>query len=244
MKRVYGALALMVMALTMSSCGDDTGGMLESLFDIDARASKNAPPSTIEEYKDGIKRYGDEVEKTALAMEKIGTYWRMLAVKCLEKGLYGDAYDAALKGLRHYPDSSGLYYVAGLSAAFLSKTASAEVGGGGASRTAWLAASEGAYQQSLKIDPENSKALYGIAVLYTFELERHEEALGPLEAILAKDTRNIDAMFVYARALYGAGRLQDSADAYDRIIATTTMDEKKKMAADNKKSVLDELYGE
>jgi hypothetical protein len=43
--------------------------------------------------------------------------------------------------------------------------------------------------------------------------------------------------------LYGSGRLQDSADAYDRILATTKVDEKKQQAADNKKRILDELYG-
>ncbi|MBU0927472.1 MAG: hypothetical protein KKA67_06960 [Spirochaetes bacterium] len=243
MKRLVIVFAAAAAIAALGSCGDDKQNFLEQMFDIDARSSKNAPPSTVEELKDGIAKYGKDVEKTALAMEKVGTYWRMLAVKYLEKGLYGDAYDAAVVALRHYPDSAGLYYVVGLSAAFLSKTAAAEPGGGGASRAAWLATSEGSYKRSLEINPTSSRSLYGLAVLYTFEMENHEAAIAPIEALLSAETNNIDALFVYARALYGSGRLQEAADAYDRIISATTIEAKKKQAADNKKRALDELYG-
>jgi len=243
MKRVWYVLLLITVAGMVSSCGGEDKNFLELMFDMEARSSKNAPPSSVEEIKDAIAKYGNEVEKTAVAMEKVGNYWRLLSVKYLEKGLYGDAYDASLKALRHYPDATGLYYVAGVSAAFLSKTASVEVGGGAQSRAAWLLASESAYKRSLEIDPRNAKSLYGLAVLYTFELENHEAALPLIEKYLTIDTKNIDAMFLRARALYGAGRLQESADAYDRIIGTTVIDDKKKMAADNKKVILDELYG-
>lgn len=235
-------LALAAIA-TLSSCGGDEMSFIERMFDIEARSSKGAPPSTIEELKEGIRLYGDEVEKTVAAMEKVATYWRLLSVRYLDKGLYGDAYDAAMQALRHYPDSSGIYYVAGMSAAFLSKTAAAEPGGGAASRAEWLVAAEGAYERSVGIDPRNTRALYGLAVLYTFELEDHEAALEPIEALLGIETKNVDAMFVYARALYGSGRPQEAADVYDLIISTTRVDEKKRQAADNKKRILDELYG-
>ncbi|HPE89118.1 MAG TPA: tetratricopeptide repeat protein [Spirochaetia bacterium] len=241
MKRTM-ILALAAIA-TLSSCGGEDKNFIERMFDLESRSSKDAPPSTIEELKDGIRRYGDEVEKTAAAMEKVGTYWRMLAVRYLDKGLYGDAYDAAMKALRHYPDSSGVYYISGMSAAFLSKTAAAQPGGGATSRAEWLAAAEGAYRRSIEIEPRNTKALYGLAVLYTFELEDHEAAIAPIEALLGIETKNVDAMFVYARALYGSGRLEEAVDVYDRIIATTRVDEKKLQAADNKKRILDELYG-
>jgi tetratricopeptide (TPR) repeat protein len=226
----------------ISSCnGSEDKNFLEKMFDIEARSSKNAPPSTVKELKDGISRYGGEVDKTVKSMEKIAMYWRLLAVKYMERGLFGDAYDAALVALRHYPQSSGLYYVAGMSAAYLSKAASAETGV--ASRASWLAASEGSYKRAIEFDARNTKALYGLAVLYTFELGDHESALAPLEAYLAIGKKDVDALFVYARALYGSGRLQDAADAYDRVIATTTIDSKKQQAAENKKRILDELYG-
>lgn len=243
MRRALALVVAAALAASLASCGGDDKNFLERMFDLESRASKNAPPSTVEELKKGIAEYGREVDETVAAMEKVAVYWRMLAVKYLEKGLYGDAYDAAMKALRHYPDSSGLYYVAGVSATFLAKTTVAEPGGGAASRDAWMKAAQGALARAVEVDPRNSRALYALGVFYTFELEDHEAALAPLEALLAFDTSNVDALFVYARALYGAGALSRSVDAYDRIIATSRVEEKRAQAADNKKRILDELYG-
>lgn len=243
MRRLTIALTMLSVVVFLGSCSSGSDkSLLENMFDIEARSSKNAPPSSVEELKTGIARYGEQAEKTAMAMEKVGMYWRILSVKYLEKGLYGDAYDAALQGLRHYPNASGLYYVVGLSSAMLSKTASVTFGAS-PSRADWLAISETAYKRSIEFDTLNARSLYGLAVLYSFEFDDNEAALKPIESFLATDSKNIDGLFVYARILYGLGRLQDSANAYDRILATTRVDEKKQQAADNKKRILDELYG-
>lgn len=241
MKRIAALCLVISIAMIFVSCGDK--GFLTMMFDVEARSKKNAPPSTVRELQDAITRYGNDVERTTAAMEKVGMYWRLLAVKYMDTGLYGDAYDAAQKALRHYPETSSLYYVAAVSAAYLSKTASIEVSGSAATRQSWLSVAERGYKQSLQIDPGYAKALYGLGVLYSFELNDFEAALVPLETLLATDPKNVDALFVYARSLYGAGRLQDAANAYDRIISTTPVEAKKKQAIDNKKQVLDELYG-
>lgn len=237
---VVTLLGALILVLSCSSGSDKS--LLENMFDIEARSSKNAPPSTVEELKAGIARYGDQAEKTALAMEKVGMYWRILAVKYLEKGLYGDAYDAALQGLRHYPNASGLYYVVGLSSAMLSKTATVSLASI-PSRADWLDIAETAYKRSIEFDKYNARSLYGLAVLYSFEFDDNEAALKPIESFLATDSKNVDGLFVYGRVLYGLGRLQDAANAYDIIISTTRIDEKKQQASDNKKRILDELYG-
>ncbi|HUW68826.1 MAG TPA: tetratricopeptide repeat protein [bacterium] len=241
MKRIVALCLVMAIAMMASSCGDK--GFLTMMFDLETRSMKNAPPSTVKELQDAIARYGKDVERTTAAMEKVGMYWRLLAVKYMNTGLYGDAYDAARTALHYYPETSSLYYVAAVSAAYLSKTASIEIDGAATTRESWLDVAERAYKQSLQIDPSYAKALYGLGVLYSFELNNHEAALAPLETLLSTDPKNVDALFVYARSLYGAGRLQDAANAYDRIIATTPVEAKKKQATDNKKQVLDELYG-
>ncbi len=241
MRRLSRFLVALMLLVTMVSC-EGNSDLLKSMFDIEARASKNAPPSTIEELKAGIARYGEEVQKMSLAMDKVAMYWRLLAVRYMEKGLFGDAYDAAVTALRHDPESASMYYVAANSAAFLSKTAVAEKGGGSEQKSAWLKTAEGSYLRSLELAPDYSKSLYGLAVLYTFEMENHEAALKPVEALLEMEPSNVDALFVYARALYGAGKLQDAANVYDTLIQTTTIQAKKDQAAANKKQVLDELY--
>jgi tetratricopeptide (TPR) repeat protein len=225
------------------SCAGKDDGLLATMFDIEARSMKGAPPSTVEELKAAIAQYGDEVEKTVAAHERVAGYWRLLAVKYMERGLFGEAHNAALKALAFYPTNSGLYYVAGLSAAFLSRVALAEYGGGRGTREGWLQASEGAYKESIRLDERNTRSLYGLAVVYSFEMENHEAAIPLLERMLRIDTMNMDALFLYARSLYGAGRLQDAVEVYDRIIAGSRIEERRDQAAANKKQILDELYG-
>lgn len=239
---MLACLAMLTLLTASCSSGGDKN-FIERMFDLESRSMKNAPPSSVEELRKAIAQYGGDVEKTVKAMEKVASFWRLLAVRYMEQGLYGDAYDAAVKALGHYPDNSGLYYVAGVSAAFLSKTASAELGGGAASMEAWLRAAEGSYLQSIEIDDRNTKSLYALSVLYSYELVDYEAAVSTIERYLAIVTRDADAYLLYGRSLYGAGRLQDAADAFDKVIAYTKIEEKKKLAADNKKQILDELYG-
>ena len=53
------------------------------------------------------------------------------------------------------------------------------------------------------------------------------------------DTKNIDAMFVLARAYYCTYEFEKSAAVYDRIIATSKVEETRATAEANKKTVLD-----
>lgn len=249
MKRFRTKAAAMLcasaLALCAVSCGD-SGGMLHDMLDIEARTKKNAPPSTIEELKAGIRRYGDEVERTYSAMEKTAMYWRMLAIKYAQKGMYGEAYEAARKALEFYPDNAGLYYLAGLSASYLSRTAQTEPNEAArnASRAEWLGVAESSYSQTLRIDERHTKAMMGLATLYALDLEDHAAAVKQLEAFLAIDTKDVDALSLYARSLYGVGRLEDAAKAYDKVISTTKLDSVKQKAKANKELILKELYND
>jgi tetratricopeptide (TPR) repeat protein len=168
--------------------------------------------------KAAIAQYGEEVEKTVAAHERVA----ILAPAGSEihgAGIFGEAYEAALKALSFYPTNSGLYYVAGLVCGLPVQDCPGRVRWWQTTREGWLQASEGAYKESIRLDERNTRSLYGLAVVYSFELENHEAAIPLLERMLGIDTMNMDALFLYARSLYGAGRMQDAVDVYDRIIA-------------------------
>jgi hypothetical protein len=59
---------------------------------------------------------------------------------------------------------------------------------------------------------------------------------------LTIETKDVDAMFVLARAYYVNYEFQLAIDMYDRIIATTASEETKANAEANKKIVLDVMY--
>jgi cytochrome c-type biogenesis protein CcmH/NrfG len=108
----------------------------------------------------------------------------------------------------------------------------------------WLETAKSAYQKSLELSDKNTRSMMGLASLYAFEYEDHAAAIPLLEDFLSIDTRNIEALSLYARSLYGAGRAQDAVDVYDRVIKATTLDDVKRQANENKQAILKELYGE
>lgn len=239
MKRAGFFLAIIILFV---SCNGEPMKTIERIFDLEARAAKGAPPSSIEELKKGINEYSARVNKTVEDNDKQAFYWRLLAVRYLDKKMYGPALEAAQRALEFYPDNSGLYYTVAVSAANMARTVSAEPGAPEYSRMEWLRTSEASYKESIALMPRNTRSWYGLAVLYSFELEMYDEAVEAIDQVLAIEKSSVDAMFVRARSLYGAGRLMDAIDEYDRIIKASAVKERREQAEDNKRQILGELY--
>ncbi|HRZ88719.1 MAG TPA: hypothetical protein P5117_04460, partial [Spirochaetia bacterium] len=110
---------LLAAAALLSSCGGDSD--LKKIFDLEERSTKGAPPSTIEDLKKGIAQYSREADRTIEATERIGTYWRLLSVRYMERRMYIEAYEAAKEALRYFPDNTGLYYTIGLGLSYQAK---------------------------------------------------------------------------------------------------------------------------
>ncbi len=241
MRRTRVRIALLLAAAAvLSSCGD--GGDLKKIFDLEERSVKGAPPSTIEDLKKGIAEYSREADRTIEASERIGTYWRLLSVRYMERRMYIESYEAAKEALRYFPDNSGLYYSIGLGLSYQAKIDSVSGSAALPLLRERLASAETAFLRALEFNPRYGRALYALAVLYVFELDRSGDAGPYLSRLLEIETQNVDAMFLLARVRYSEGRLEDAANLYDSILAVTKVEEKRKQAEENKKIVLDLLY--
>ena len=106
----------------------------------------------------------------------------------------------------------------------------------------YLKLAEEAYLRAIAIEDRYVRALYGLGVLYVFELDEPEKAIPYLEKAISIDTKNLDTMFVLARAYYSSYEFDKSIAMYDKIIETTKSDDTKKTAEENKKIVLDASY--
>ena len=106
----------------------------------------------------------------------------------------------------------------------------------------YLKLAENAYLEAIRLEDRYVRALYGIGVLYVFELEEPEKAIPHLEKLLTIDTKNIDAMFVLARAYYSSFEFEKSINMYDTIINTSKSNETIASAEENKKIVLEAAY--
>lgn len=200
-------------------------------------------PTTIEELKEAIKKYGERAADVQLAVGQIGIWYKILGTRYLDQKMYGEALKCFQQALNYYPDNQNLYYYVGVCAGYMSHTAlDFNAVGDTQTKYNYLKLAEQAYLRAISIEDRYVRALYGLGVLYVFELDESEKAIPYLEKATEIDTRNIDAMFVLARAYYSTYDFDRAAAMYDKIIITTKSAEKKATAEENKKKVLDAAY--
>lgn len=207
-------------------------------------AGVTTSPTTEEELKAAIAKYQDRVADIQLAQSQIGIWYKLLATRYLDQKMYGEALKTFQTAIQYYPANQNLFYYVGLCAGYMAKAAlDFNATGSTSERYNYLKLSESGYLRAIELEPRYARALYGIGVLYVFELDDCEKAIPHLETLLTVETKNVDAMFVLARAYYVTAQFDKAVALYDRIIATTKNEQKRADAEANKKTVLDLSYG-
>jgi tetratricopeptide (TPR) repeat protein len=191
----------------------------------------------IKELESAIAKYRKTAEQKVEADEKLGTYYNMLAVKYLERKMYLLALENLNEAIKYYPESSGNFYWAAVSAAHYAKAmADAE------QKAYYFRLAENHYIRAIELKPGYSAAVYGLAVLYVFELNRTAEARQLLEELAQKETQDTDIMFLLARTYAEGGMITEAVAVYKRIISISNSDERRKAAAANIDALLGGLY--
>ena len=239
MKRVSFAFVCALFALALCSCSKSNKTIIR-MQHIEEGVSS---PNTIEELKDAISKYEERVADIQLANSQIGIWHKILATRYLDKKMYGEALKSFQKALEYYPDNQNLYYYVGLCAGYMSHAyMDFDADGYSEKRDNYLKLSEEAYKRAIDIEPRYARALYGLSVLYVFELGEDEKAIPLLEKLLTIETKNIDAMFLLARAYYVNYEFDKAVEIYDKIISTTKSPERKAEAEANREVVKNASY--
>ncbi|MBR1640345.1 MAG: tetratricopeptide repeat protein [Treponema sp.] len=239
MKKIFFTVGFLFILITLTSCGVSN----KSITRYQKMEEGVSSPTSVEELKDAIKKYQERVADIQLANSQVGIWYKMLGTRYIDQKMYGEALKCFQEALKYYPDNQNLYYYVGVCAGYMSHAAM-DFGASGNTevRYNYLKLAEDAYLRAVSIEERYVRALYGLGVLYVFELDEPEKAVPYLERAVSVETRNIDAMFVLARAYYSIYEFEKSAAVYDKIIATTKSAETKATAEENKKTVLDALY--
>lgn len=240
-KSVFLILLSVACAMFFLGCGANT----RTIKNLQALEEGVSSPTTIEELEDAIDKYEARVLDVMLANQQIGIWYKMLGSRYLDAQMYGLALDAFQKATEYYPQNPNLYYYVGLCAGYMSKQA-LDYGGTGstAQKYNYLKLSESGYLRAVELDPNYDRALYGLGVLYIFELEQPDAAIPHLEKLLTVETRHTDGMFLLANAYYQTYEYDKAVAMYDKIIETTTSSEKKVQAEANKLIVLEAAYAQ
>jgi tetratricopeptide (TPR) repeat protein len=235
MKALYAASAVALL-VALVSCGPNAGADAKRLL-----ASESVDPASVDsaelaKIESAIAEFKDEAERTVIATDRVGYYYRLLASMLMERGMYEKAYDAYVKAVEYFPASAGLYHNLGVAAGYVAKMAGAT--GDVERRNKMLAVAETAQKRALELDPESGRSLYALAILYSFELDRPEDAVFAAETLLRLETENADAMMVLGRSLYQLGRYSEAAEVFGRVAGTNASAQVKAAAETNKASAL------
>lgn len=200
-------------------------------------------PTTVEELKEAISKYETRISDIQLAVGQVGIWYKLLGLRLLDDKKYGEALKAFEQALKYYPANQNLYYYAGVCGTFMAK-ASLDFNGTRNSSTKYnyLKMAEEAFLQAIDLEPRYFRALYSLGVLYVFDLQECAKAIPYLQRACDIEKKNVDSMFVLARAYYVEGYFDEAVGLYDKIIATTKDAKKQQEAKNNKEIVLNAAY--
>lgn len=240
MYQVATVVATLAFSLVFVSCG---GTNVKTIKRMQALEEGVSSPTTEAELKNAIQKYQARVEDVVQANQQIGVWYKMLGSRYLDSQMYGEALEAFRMATTYYPANQNLYYYVGVCAGYMANQ-SLDYGATGSTsqKYNYLKLSEEAYLEAIKLDPKYARALYGIGVLYLFELDEPSKAIPYLETLAEIEKRNVDGLFLLANAYYQTFEFDKAVEVYDRIISTTTSDEKKSQAEANKRQVLQTAY--
>ena len=225
--------------ITMYQRNKSRGEFADRVF---SQNSSN-PPQTIEELKAAIAAYEKRIERHVEDAAKTGSYWKLLAVRFMDRGLYGEALEALEQAIIYVPEDAALHCNTGIAAGIMAKSVHVYPGRENMEREKYYALAEKAFLRSIELDSRFFRPRYGLGVLYAFELDRPGEAISHLEKCLEISRNDVDTMFVLARAHFMLRNFQSALDLYDRIITLTRDDQKRLDAQNNRQLILEQMYG-
>lgn|SRR5574344_450760 len=200
-------------------------------------------PNTTEEYEAALKKYEKRAMDLVSTESQEGIWYKILGTRYLDKRMFGQALTCFQKAIAFYPDNANLFYYVGVCAGYMAHASlDFDANGSNDQKYNYLKLSESGYLRALELDPKYYRAMYGIGVLYVFELNQSDKAIPYLEKYLETQTKETDAMFVLARAYYTNYEFDKAVALYDKIIKLKPNKEKVAEAEENKKIALDAQY--
>jgi len=209
---------------------------------INELSPRGGPPGTIEGLRQAIALYEDQIERNVREGAQTGAYWKILAIRLADRGMHNDALDAFERAIYFNAEDPTLFYLTGISAGHVAKSIVGFSADSTAQREHFLRLAENAYLRAIELDQRYTRPMYGLGVLYVFELDRPAEAIPHLERLLEILSTDISAMFVLARAYFMTGDLYNASELYDRIISRTRDNRIREEAVTNREIISRMLY--
>ena len=166
----------------------------------------------IRELKSEIRRVDREIEDTIEKVRDRGTYYKLLGLKYMDYDMWAEGVDAFTGALHVYPDNSRLHYYR---AVCLGQSGINE-----SSRTLRQELFERAefdYLRATELDGIYTSPLWGLAILYVYELDRPRDAEPVLDRLMDIEPSNEKAILLRAELYKAAGDKMRALELYHRL---------------------------
>ena len=235
-RRARTIAILLVLAALLAGCDRREEPALDFLEQTEGGAYDGVPvgQDRIEELRGDIEALQESVQEQTRRLGRIASYQKLLARELMNAEMYGPALDALQAAMELQTENPVLYYLAGVSAA---RSARAEIIAGG--ETDRFALAEQMYREALNLRPEYHEALYGLAVLLNFELDRPDEALTYARRLSEIETGDPSVRFLLANILVRLGQTGEAEEIYADLARNAPSADQRQRAADNRDALVE-----
>jgi len=231
---ILGAVGCLIYFIYQGTSARTSKELAKRMAELSPRGG---PPETIDALRQAIALYEDQIERNVREGAQTGVYWKILATRLADRNMHNDALDALERAVYFNTEDPTLFYLTGVSAASVAKSIVGFSVGDERQREHYFNLAEKSYLRALELDITYTRPMYGLGILYVFELDRPKDAVTHLERYLQIQTSDVSAMFVLARAFYVTGEYYRAIDLYDRI-ADRTKDKRLKEDALNNRDII------
>jgi len=242
---VFGIFALVIIGFVLWGVYNyaQNRSRTELAKQIAALSPRRGPPETIEGLRQAIALYEAQIERNVQEGAQTGVYWKILAIRLKDRGMHRDALGAFERALHFTPEDPTLFFLIGDSASVVAASTLGFTGNSGTERDHYARLAESSYLRSIQLDPVYGRPRLGLGILYTFDLNRAEEAVPHLQRYVEIAPNDLKGMFVLARAYFMTENYDRAIELYDRIIARTRDPKVRTEAQNNKDIIRDLIYG-
>lgn len=211
---IYPSLwvVLALFLLPMGGCDynrPDYNALAERMGELEETGTNPVTDERIDELRREIKRVDREVEDTLERVRDRGTYYKLLGLKLMDYSMWKDGAEAFGGALGVYPENARLHYYRGICLAQAGVNESDPVVG-----KSLLEQAEADYLRAIDLDGIYTSPLWGIAVLYVYELDRGREAGEYLDRLIRISPSHEKAKLLRAELYRASGDMTRALDLY------------------------------
>ncbi|MDC7220174.1 MAG: hypothetical protein PQJ59_09550 [Spirochaetales bacterium] len=188
----------------------DYGTLAERLGELEG---DDVSEERIDQLKSDIRRVDREIDETVEKVRNRGTYYKLLGLKYMDYEMWSEGAEAFDGAIQVYPENSRLHYYRAVCLA-QSGVNESHV----ARRRELLEAAEFDYLRAVEQDRIYTSPLWGLAVLYVYEMDRASEGADVLDRLLKIEPSNEKATFLRAELYRETGNKMAALELYRKLI--------------------------